>query len=239
VVLDQPVPGPAAARNAGLRAALALDPPLEMMVLLDADCVAPPDWIAAHLSAMEAHPEWDAAGGPLRTSQFDNRVQEFIERQGIMDVAGFFRARPPQPPMVLTANMVIRRRALEKVGLLNEDLPVGEDADWCWRLQWAGGVLGYTEAAAVEHRHRTTVRAFARMMVRYGQGSIRAHRLHRERLGPLAWDWVGAGRLIKALVKCLAIPVRRLTPYQKAEAPLEVVRYGAFLWGRWTAWLLG
>jgi GT2 family glycosyltransferase len=140
---------------------------------------------------------------------------------------------------VLTANLALRPRAIQRIGLFNPALPVGEDADWCWRLQWAGGQLGFVPEAPVEHRHRATPRGLARMMYRYGQGSIRVHRLHRNRLGPLDWDWVGAARLARALLKCVLIPVRRLTPYQRVEAPLEVIRYGAFLMGRWHAWLFG
>jgi glycosyltransferase involved in cell wall biosynthesis len=237
MVLLESKAGPAAARNAGIRAAMGQQP-TEFYAFLDADCLPPPNWLDHFRRSLEQHPEWDAIGGPLRTSHFDNAIQQFIEVQGIMDVDGFFTAKN-HPPMVLTANLVIRHDCLIRNGLFDETLAVGEDADWCWRLHWNGGRLGYDRQAVVERRHRSTLVGLARMMLQYGKGSIRVHRLHHRRLPPLPWDWTGGFRLMRALVKCILVPFRRLTPYQRLEAPLEVIRYGCFLFGRWRAWILG
>jgi GT2 family glycosyltransferase len=50
--------------------------------------------------------------------------------------------------------MMVRRQAVDKIGLLDEDIFMfGEDIDWCWRIKEAGWNVMYIPTAVVYHIH--------------------------------------------------------------------------------------
>lgn len=55
--------------------------------------------------------------------------------------------------------MMVRRAAIERVGLLDEDIFMyGEDIDWCWRIKQAGWRVTYVPEAVVYHYHGASSR---------------------------------------------------------------------------------
>lgn len=55
--------------------------------------------------------------------------------------------------------MMVRREAIERIGLLDEDIFMfGEDIDWCWRIKQAGWKVMYVPGAAVYHYHGASSR---------------------------------------------------------------------------------
>jgi hypothetical protein len=55
--------------------------------------------------------------------------------------------------------MMVRRSAIEQVGLLDEDIFLfGEDIDWCWRIKQAGHKVFYCPKAVVYHYHGASSR---------------------------------------------------------------------------------
>ncbi len=55
---------------------------------------------------------------------------------------------------VTGACMLIRRQAIERVGLLDERFFMyGEDLDWCWRFKEAGWKVRYVPSVVVRHLH--------------------------------------------------------------------------------------
>lgn len=57
------------------------------------------------------------------------------------------------------AAMMVRRKAIEHVGLLDEAIFMfGEDIDWCWRFKQAGWTVNYLPAAVVFHHHGASSR---------------------------------------------------------------------------------
>lgn len=226
--------GPSAARNRGTREA---DPASEIFLFMDSDCSPRPDWISSMVAAFDAAgPETWAFGGKLESAPPSSVAEWFTDRQRILDVEDFYRPHPYKPPFVLTANFGVRRRAFEKlVGPFNESLLVGEDADFCWRLQMAGGRLGLAREAVVEHRHRTSVTRFARQMFVYGRGSAHIFSLYRDYIGRRVWfDGYSWYALAKAIAKTILFPILRRNRNAWLEGPLEVVRHSCFLAGRLT-----
>ena len=61
--------------------------------------------------------------------------------------------REPRPVDVLVgACMIVRRKAIEEVGLLDEDFFLfGEDVEWCYRLRQAGWILYYLSDVEITH----------------------------------------------------------------------------------------
>jgi len=55
--------------------------------------------------------------------------------------------------------MMVRRTAIDKIGLLDEDIFMfGEDIDWCWRIKQAGWQVFYFPGAVIYHAHGASSR---------------------------------------------------------------------------------
>jgi hypothetical protein len=128
-VLRGPGAGPAAARNVGWRASRA-----PWVVFLDDDVVPTPSWLA-DLDADLSRAALDvvAVQGRVSVPLPDGRRPTDWER----NVTGLETAT------WITADMAVRRRALEKVGGFDERFPRAyrEDADLALRLRAEGGRL--------------------------------------------------------------------------------------------------
>lgn len=143
----------------------------------------------------------DAGCTPLRADLIDAYFEQPIaERTGIL--AGAIHAAPGQPgivaafaasrrhldqeagmahpyrPFGVTANLLVRRSTWDAIGGFCDRARSGGDQDFCWRAQSAGWQVEFRAAPAVEHEHRTSIRALARQFVRYGAGSAWLLRRH-------------------------------------------------------------
>ncbi|RKH02450.1 glycosyltransferase [Corallococcus carmarthensis] len=77
-----------------------------------------------------------------------------------------------RPQYLISANALVHRGALERVGGFRESFPlaVGEDVDLGMRLSRTG-MLGWCAQAAVAHDFEPSLLAFVRRFLRYGQGN--------------------------------------------------------------------
>lgn len=67
-------------------------------------------------------------------------------------------------------NMAFRRDVLDRVGGFDPRFRVaGDDVDVCWRIQEAGGVLGFSPGAVVWHQARMSVRGYVKQQLGYGR----------------------------------------------------------------------
>jgi GT2 family glycosyltransferase len=68
-------------------------------------------------------------------------------------------------------------------------LRAGDDVDVCWRLQARGWKIGFASAALVWHHHRSSVRAYWRQQVGYGEGEtwLMAHHPDKFLDGQMLW----------------------------------------------------
>jgi hypothetical protein len=89
-------------------------------------------------------------------------------------------------------NLAVRRDVLRAIGGFNPIyLRAGDDVDVCWRLQNAGGRIEFVPGALVWHHHRTSVRAYWRQQVGYGEGQSWLVPHHRERFTGAKIAWRG------------------------------------------------
>jgi glycosyltransferase involved in cell wall biosynthesis len=140
-VVEEAAPGPAAARNAGVRAAAH-----DVIVFTDADCTVDPRWLAELVPPL-ADADVGIAGGAIRArpgaTRRELRAEARHDQRAAIEVW--------QPPYVITMSWASRREVLEESGLFDERLRRGEDGDLSYRIGSAGYRLVYRPAAVVYH----------------------------------------------------------------------------------------
>jgi N-acetylglucosaminyl-diphospho-decaprenol L-rhamnosyltransferase len=164
--------GVAPGRNQGLRAARG-----EFAALLDVDTVPAPGAFATLVGRLRARPEVGLVGpklvdpdGQLQYScrRFPTLLDKVCRRlparigRGLVDdveLRWWDHARVRTVDYVIGACQVIRRTALDEVGLLDEHIFYGpEDVDLCLRMHRAGWEVEYVPEAVVMHLERRITR---------------------------------------------------------------------------------
>ncbi len=184
-LVNVPGGGLSLARNTG--AALARG---EIVAYTDADVRVDPDWLT-YLVRPFRRPEVVAVGGPNVVPPDDPRMAQCVARA------------PGAPTHVMLddeiaehvpgCNIAIRRDALQAIGGFNPIfLRAGDDVDVCWRLQGSGGRLAFAPAALVWHHHRSSLRAYWRQQVGYGEGERWLRPFHPERFRGGSPFWRGS-----------------------------------------------
>lgn len=199
-VLTLPPPGGAnAARNAGIDAAAS-----DLIVLIDDDVRAPDGWLQAMLAGARAAPEHDVFGGPIR-ARLEGGGPRSCGRESAPITTLDLGPVDCDVELVWSANMAIRRRAIERIGRFDETLRGrGEEEDWERRYRAAGGVIRYVAAAGLDHR-RTAEDATLVRLTRSGYAHGRNARRYdvRKRTPP------PAAAELRTLAGCLWHIVRR------------------------------
>jgi GT2 family glycosyltransferase len=150
------------ARNLGLKAATG-----EIVAYLDDDAFPDPHWLT-YLAAAFMRSQHVGIGGPNITIKEDGWLAECVGNS------------PGNPTHILLTdleaehipgcNMAFRKEALEAIGGFDPQFRIaGDDVDVCWRLQQAGGALGFSPAAMVWHHRRNSVQAYWKQQINYGK----------------------------------------------------------------------
>ena len=182
--------GLSAARNTALNAASG-----DIVAYLDDDARPDPDWLRYVALGFEGSGHV-AVGGPNIAPPADGAIADCVANA------------PGGPVHVLLndeiaehvpgCNLAIRRDALAAIGGFDERFRIaGDDVDVCWRLQDAGGTIGFSPGAMVWHHRRNSVRTYLRQQRCYGRAEALLERKSPERynrLGHLSW----AGRIYGA-----------------------------------------
>jgi GT2 family glycosyltransferase len=182
-VITTPNRGLAAARNVGMDAAEG-----EIVAYIDDDARPDPHWLH-YLASTFLNTNHVGVGGPNIPPPNDGIVAECIA------------CAPGGPMHVLISdsvaehipgcNMAIRKSALLAVGGFDAQFRVaGDDVDICWRLQEAGGTLGFNPGASVLHRRRNSISSYWKQQKGYGKAEALLERKWPEKynhFGPLTW----------------------------------------------------
>jgi GT2 family glycosyltransferase len=161
-VVSTPNQGLSAARNVGLRAATG-----SIVAYIDDDAYPDPAWLTFLVRAFQQG-GFCGVGGPNLLPPEDGSIAECVANA------------PGGPCHVLLSdreaehipgcNMAFERRWLERVGGFDPVFrAAGDDVDLCWRLQEAGGRLGFHPAAVVWHHRRSSLRRYWKQQVGYGK----------------------------------------------------------------------
>lgn len=181
-LVEVPNGGLSAARNIGLSHATG-----DIVAYTDADTRVDRDWLTFLVQPF-LRGDVVASGGPNVVPPDDPPMAQCIARApgGPTHVLLDDRTAEHVPG----CNMAFRREALLAVRGFNPIyLRAGDDVDVCWRLQAAGGMIGFAASALVWHHHRSTIRAYWRQQVGYGEGEkwLMAHHPEKFLDGRMLW----------------------------------------------------
>jgi GT2 family glycosyltransferase len=196
--LHQPNRGWAAARNRGTLAGRG-----DLLIFLDDDCLAAPDWLRRYAATWAAHTEAEAVAGRVACAPGANLAGK-VQYQGhvaIFDRLNAAHGTSYHAPGPVTfgygANRSIRRVAFERLGGFDERLRYFEDLDLDLRLQAAGGHAWYDPDVVVDHCYRLPTWGRLRAAYYYGRSAVRFGRLHPDFVYPGAGDGRGWLRVMR------------------------------------------
>jgi len=195
--------GLSAARNTGLEAATG-----EIIAYIDDDAYPDLHWLD-YLAAAFRNGDFVGVGGPNLAPPEDPFLAQVVANA------------PGGPTYVLITdveaehipgcNMAFRRDAMRAIGGFDPRFrTAGDDVDICWRLQGAGGRLGFHPGAVVWHHRRPSLRRYWKQQVGYGRAEALLEGKWPEkynRAGHYAWQgrvygpgltrplWLGRGRV--------------------------------------------
>jgi glycosyltransferase involved in cell wall biosynthesis len=181
--LRQTNQGLSAARNAGILAATG-----EIVAFTDDDCRADEDWLYYLVNDL-VRSDFAGIGGHNFLPPEDSRI------------AAAVMASPGGPAHVLLTdteaehipgcNMAFYKWALEAVGMFDPIFrKAGDDVDICWRLQDGQFKIGFSAAGFVWHYRRSTVKAYLKQQIGYGEAEallIAKHPEHYSAVGGAIW----------------------------------------------------
>jgi GT2 family glycosyltransferase len=156
-----------------------------VLAFTDADCLPEPGWLAAGTGYLHEHPDLDAAAGAIDIFARDEERRTGAELYELL--LGFQQEKyVATANFGATANVFARSSAFDKTGPFDSSLRSGGDKDWGYRLNKAGGRMGYAAAAIVRHPARRNLRELWTKVSRVADGDV----VLRRRRGWSRLNWL-------------------------------------------------
>jgi mycofactocin glycosyltransferase len=162
----------------------------EILAFIDSDCLAAPTWLKELVPAFR-DPSLGALGGLVDAASQENGLDRYEKVKSALKIGTGFRRSEQTDRFfyVPTCNCLVRRDAFLNLGGFQETLYVGEDVDFCWRLQDAGYTLEYRPMGRVAHKHRNRLTPFFARRFDYGTSEPMLQQLHASRVKTLYLPW--------------------------------------------------
>ena len=159
--------GPAFARNKGIE--WCREHGVEIVLLIDSDCVAEKTWVQEHLRLHEKYDDVVCIGGSIKG--IGHTIWAYID-----NIASWFTSIPGAPQRVVgkiyhipTTNMSFKLSRLPMKGkLFNSALRTGEDVEFVHRILDAGCKIIFSPEPLVYHMDRNRLTDFLKHQYRWG-----------------------------------------------------------------------
>jgi mycofactocin system glycosyltransferase len=162
----------------------------EILAFIDSDCLADPTWLK-ELAPAFRDSSLGALGGWVDAALEKNGLDRYEKVKSALNIGSWFKRSEQAERFfyVPTCNFLVRRAAFLGLGGFREALHVGEDVDFCWRLQDQGHILEYRPMGRVSHKHRNRLAAFCARRFDYGTSEPMLQQLHTGRVKTLYLPW--------------------------------------------------
>jgi glycosyltransferase involved in cell wall biosynthesis len=134
----QPHQGIGAARNRGVRLALA-----HCIAFLDADDLWPPPSLGVRLARLAGSPEIDCVYG---------LAEQFISSEIDPAIRATLQCRLGAQPARLAGAMLVRKSAFDRIGVFDASLKLGETIDWVARFEEHGLLAAAVDEVVLKRR---------------------------------------------------------------------------------------
>ncbi|MCD6369443.1 MAG: glycosyltransferase [Thermoproteales archaeon] len=180
--------GTNAARNIGL-----LNAKGDIVAFIDADCVAPPDWLENMVKELENGDHICVGGSAIIHPKLRGNIIAEYANTGFFPVMPVYRERKVitkenvvSQRLPNTNNLgVVRRILIEEKLYFDEGIKGGaEEQEFLWRILEKGYSILVSDKIKVYHYHRRTLKGLLKQVYRYGRGLYRFY--HKHRNAPLA-----------------------------------------------------
>lgn len=153
IYLTEDKPGSYAARNKGIDYTTG-----NYIAFTDSDCIPSEDWLENALNFFEQNEECTALGGEIElfpNSDHPNGFELFDMLSGFKQDLSVNKWG-----YSVTANLIVRKEAIEKSGKFDDSLKSGGDVEWSKRHIRTGGNLQYSSNVIVKHPALSSYKQF-------------------------------------------------------------------------------
>ena len=166
--------GPSAAKNKGIERAKG-----NIVVFLDADCIAHPDWLNNMIGPFRNNSNIGCVAGEITAYEPQTKIEQFLSKRRHLSQS--VNVNHSFLPYAATANSAYRKEVFEVIGLFDENLLIGEDADMSWRMQLQTDYkLNYIPEAVVYHPHETSLKALFKQKKRHAYGAVALYKKYKQ-----------------------------------------------------------
>ena len=171
-VIHEPVRGRSQARNAGIRCSTG-----ELVVFLDADCTPQDGWLNELLKPF-VEATVGCVAGAIHNYDLGTAFCRYLVNKGHLAQSVYYEH--PFQPYAATGNAAFRKAVLDQIGLFDESLWAGHDADLSWRMQLETTyIIAAAPLAVVSHRQDLSIFGFLMQKRRHAQGAVLLYKKYR------------------------------------------------------------
>lgn len=186
-ILQELTPGSYAARNRGLEIAKG-----EFIAFTDSDCIPDKEWLEKGLKSLMSC-SVDRVSGNIMVFP---RCPRMTAVECYEAIFAFNQNDYVKRGSAVTANLFVRRRVFETIGLFNSSLFSGGDNEWNFRATQAGFGIRYDETAIVHHPARHSWRELSRKIERTTGGKFSINPAYKVNALRSVAPPIEAGRII-------------------------------------------